>query len=107
MRKFLFIIFLIIPFMQSCSQDKNEKNMQKKSIEIIFKEYQDEWLAIPGVQGFYQGESENGDEIIVIMVDKKSEDLQKALPDSVEGYPVIIEEVGVIKPLDSNQSPEK
>lgn len=107
MRKFLFIIFLVIPFMQSCSQDKNEKTMQKKPVEIIFEEHQDEWLAIPGVQGFYQGEAENGDEIIVIMVDKNTEEIRKALPDSVEGYPVIIEETGVIKPLDSDQSPEK
>jgi hypothetical protein len=107
MRKFLLIIFLVIPFIQSCSQDRNEKSMQKKSIEVIFKEYQEEWLAIPGVQGFYQGESENGDEIIVIMVDKITDEIRKTLPDSVEGYPVIIEEVGVIKPLDPDQLPEK
>jgi hypothetical protein len=33
------------------------------------------------------------------MVAKKAAELQQALPESLEGYPVVLEETGVIRPL--------
>ena len=73
--------------------------MQRKPIEDVLKSNQERLLAIPGVQGFYQGELENGDECIVIMVDTLNEDNRNAFPDSLDGYPVKVEETGKIQPL--------
>ncbi len=74
--------------------------MQRKPIEQVLKSNQEMLLAIPGVQGFYQGEQDNGDECIIIMVDSLKEENKTAFPDSLDGYPVRVEETGQIKPLD-------
>lgn len=82
--------------------------MQKKPIEQVLKDNQEMLLSIPGVQGFYQGKSENGEDRIVIMVDTLSNKNRDKFPDSLEGYPVIVEETGKIIPLnqkDSRSSP--
>lgn len=82
--------------------------MQKKPIEQVLKDNQEMLLAIPGVQGFYQGKSEKGEDRIVIMVDSLSNKNRDKFPDSLEGYPVIVEETGKIVPLnqkDRSSSP--
>ncbi len=77
--------------------------MQRKPIDQVLKNNQEMLLAIPGVQGFYQGELDNGNECIVIMVDSLTEENKQAFPDSLEGYPVKVEETGRIKPLDQGK----
>lgn len=84
--------------------------MQRKPIEQVLKENQEMLLAVPGVQGFYQGLLDDGSDCIVIMVDKLIDDNLSKLPDTLEGYPVLIEDGGKIIPLkqaDKNSSPEK
>lgn len=84
--------------------------MQRKPIEKVLKENQEMLLAVPGVQGFYQGLLDDGSDCIVIMVDKLTDDNLSKLPDTLEGYPVVIEDGGKIIPLkqaDKNSSPEK
>lgn len=100
------IFFLIIPyifFTQCNAQVKDTSNMNRRPITEVLKENQDSLLAIPGVQGFYQGELENGHQCIVIMLDSLTEANKKAIPDSLEGYPVKIEVTGKIKPLEKNK----
>ncbi len=77
--------------------------MEYKPIDQVLKQNQEMLLAIPGVQGFYQGELDNGKECIVIMVDSLNEDNKNAFPDTLEGYPVKVEETGKIKPLDQEK----
>jgi hypothetical protein len=78
--------------------------MDIKSMDQVFKDKQDFLLSIPGVQGFYQGATEKGEDLIVVMVDKLTAENKKLIPDSLEGYPVRIEEVGKIKPLDKKKT---
>lgn len=73
--------------------------MQRKPIEQVLSSNQEMLLAITGVQGFYQGETEEGDECIVIMVDSLTEQNKTVFPDSLGGYPVKVEVTGEIKPL--------
>ena len=97
--KTILLLLLSFVFIQCNAQVKDTTNMQRKPIEEVLKSNQEMLLAIPGVQGFYQGEQENGDECIVIMVDSLSEKNKGEFPDSLEGYPVRVEETGKIKPL--------
>jgi hypothetical protein len=101
------ILFLIITFnfIQCHSQIKDSTEMQKKPIEQVLKDNQEKLLSIPGVQGFYQGKSAKGEDRIVIMVDSLSEKNKDKFPDSLEGYPVMIEETGLIKPLNQKEKP--
>ncbi len=103
MRLVLFFLTITFIFVQCNSQVKEKNRMQKKPIEQVLKDNQNMLLSIPGVQGFYQGKSERGEDRIVIMVDSLSEKNKSKLPDSLDGYPVIIEEGGKIKPLDQRE----
>jgi hypothetical protein len=59
-------------------------------------------MSIPGVVGVYVGETKEGTPCIGIMVVKKTEELERKLPRSLGGYPVIIDETGTIVPMDSS-----
>ena len=98
----LFLLLIISIFLTQCNnQVKNE--MQKKPIEQVLKDNQDMLLSVNGVQGFYQGLSEEGNDIIVVMVDTLTKVIREKIPDSLDGYPVLLEETGEIKPLNNDE----
>jgi hypothetical protein len=99
MKTILILLVTAFIFTQCTAQEKDSSNMQKKPIEQVLKNNREMLLAVPGVQGFYQGELENGSACIVIMVDSITEANKGKFPDSLEGYPVKVEEGGRIKPL--------
>ena len=99
MRSLLILLIITFIFTDCHSQVKDSSDMQKKPISQVLKEHQDELLSVPGVQGFYESKTEKGNDLIVIMVDSLTEKNRKEFPDSLEGYPVKIEETGKIKPL--------
>lgn len=75
------------------------KTQHKHSIEEVLNAHTDELMAIPDVNGIYIGELEDGRECITVLVTKKTELHKKKIPNKLEGYPVIIEETGEIRPL--------
>ncbi len=58
-----------------------------------------ELMRIPGVVGVYEGESAAHAPCIRIMVAKRTPELERRLPRTLEGHPVEIEETGVIRPM--------
>ncbi len=97
----LTLFFLISGF--TCSNKKPDQQsepnqMTNKSIEQVLKEHTDHLMSIPGVTGTAQGEL-NGKPCIKVYVVKETEELRKQIPKEIEGYPVEIQESGVIKPL--------
>ena len=103
MKTILFFLIITFIFAQCNAQVKDSSNMQKKPIEQVLKENSAMLLSIPGVQGFYQGELENGNDCIVIMVDSLTEENKVKFPDSLDGYTVKVEETGKIKPLEQEK----
>lgn len=96
----LSLFFFITGF--TCTSKKSEPNqMTNKSIEQVLKEHTDHLMSIPGVTGTAQGELE-GKPCIKVYVEKKTTELEKQIPDEIEGYPVEIQESGVIKPLNDD-----
>lgn len=96
---FIFLILFSITFINCSSQVKNQT--QKKPIDQVMKDNQQMLLSVNGVQGFYQGVTDDGVDYIIVMVDTLTKEIMSKLPDSLEGYPVKLEETGEIKPLDS------
>ncbi len=102
----IILIFILV----SCSctfcdaQVEDNSKMQTKSIEQVMKENRENLLAIPGVQGFYQGMLEDESDCIVVMINEFTEEIQKQIPDTLEGFPVVIEEGGEIIPLHKKQN---
>lgn len=81
-----------------CDRRNHPSTSTRRSIESILKEYVDQWMAVEGVVGVYQGE-QDGKACIKIMVVQQSKHLESQLPKEVEDYTVVIEETGVIRPL--------
>ena len=57
-------------------------------------------MAVPGVVGVYVGLlDDNKTPCLKVMVVEKTEELTRKIPKSLEGYPVVLEETGVIRPI--------
>ncbi len=96
-----FILFLPLNTWQcSSTKNNNEKNpMTKPSIKEVIEKHSNEIMSIAGVVGIYQGETDDGKPCIKVMVEKKSKALEKKIPKTLEGYPVLIDVTGKIKPM--------
>ena len=82
------------------NQTGQQESMTRKDINAVLKDHNKELLAIPGVVGVYVGLlPDNKTHCLKVMVVKETEDLKRRIPKTIEGYPVLIEESGVIRPL--------
>ncbi len=66
------------------------------SIADVLKRHTDSLMAIPGVVGVGQGE-QNGAPAVYVLVVSLTDSLRGALPDSIEGYAVVVKETGEIR----------
>lgn len=57
-------------------------------------------LALPGVVSVGLGRSPEGEDVIVVCLDRARPRTLAALPETLAGYPVRIEITGPVKPLD-------
>jgi len=73
--------------------------MPKEEIRQILATHSPDWLKIPGVQGAVIGDDE-GQLCIQILVEASTRELERHIPDRIEGYPVRIVETGPIRPTD-------
>ncbi|HEY9426845.1 MAG TPA: hypothetical protein VIR34_06800 [Gemmatimonadaceae bacterium] len=66
------------------------------SITDVLKRHTDSLMSIPGVVGVGRGEK-GGAPTIYVMVERMTDSLRRALPDSIEGYAVDVNVTGEIK----------
>jgi hypothetical protein len=69
--------------------------LREMDIEQAFDRHQERLMAVSGVTGVGIGDK-NGKPAIVIMVKQLTPDLKGALPQVIEGHPVVIEQSGEI-----------
>jgi hypothetical protein len=75
---------------------------QTRDINAVLRAHDQELLAIKGVAGVYVGLLDDGKTpCLKVMVVAKSAEIDKAVPKTIEGFPVIIEVTGKIKPLEN------
>jgi hypothetical protein len=80
--------------------EKQEQSTQSmKTIDDVIKIHSERLLAIPGVVGVYHGLTDDSVSCLKVMVKKKTHDLEKVIPKTLEGFTVIIEETGEIRPM--------
>jgi hypothetical protein len=75
-----------------------EKEMPGKKIEEVLKKHTPELMSTPGVVGTAQGLCD-GQPCIKVFAAEKTRDLEEKIPESLEGYPVMIEETGRFRAL--------
>ena len=69
------------------------------AIAEVIARHAPELMKHPGVVGVYEGRTSRGATCIRIMVAKRTRELVARLPRTLEGYPVEIDETGVIEPM--------
>lgn len=71
------------------------------AINLVLEAHAAELMAIPAVVGVAVGLLDDGKTpCLKILVATMTEELERNLPRSLEGHPVVVEETGVIRPLD-------
>ena len=81
---------------KTVDEPQGEDTMPLKPIEEVLKEHTNELMSIPGVVGTAQGLC-NDKPCIKVFVIKKTQELEKKIPDVLEGFPVEVEETGEIR----------
>jgi hypothetical protein len=75
-----------------------EASVPRKPIEAVIAQYTSDLLAIEGVEVVYAAEDAEKNPVITIGVAQKNDATVDALPQALEGYPVVIQETGEIAP---------
>jgi hypothetical protein len=74
----------------------------KRDINLVLRDHDQELLKIPNVVGVYVGVLDDGKSACLrVMLAKQDAATAAAIPRSIEGYPVVPEVTGAIKPLQS------
>jgi len=97
---FLFLIACSTSTGDSNNQIRHQETMPTRNINVVLEDHDEALMAIPGVIGVYVGLLP--DEVtpcLKIIVIKKPNDLVGKIPKSIEGYPVVIEESGIVHPM--------
>ena len=88
-----------VTFADQTGNDRGgEKDMPGKKIEEVLKEHTPELMSTPGVVGTAQSLCD-GQPCIKVFAAEKTPDLEERIPESLEGYPVVIEETGRFRTL--------
>lgn len=95
----LWVLGATVACSQQGAHQQKEKLMPEKTIEAVPKEHTDTLMSLPGVVGTAQGEC-TGNPCIIIFVAKKTSDLLKQIPVTLEGYTIEIQVTEEIKALD-------
>jgi hypothetical protein len=95
---------LLVAIQTGCEQSaknriQTETTQPMKDIDEVIKVYADSLMAIPGVVGLYHGVDEGGRICLKVMVKGKTPEIARRIPEQIEGFPVVIDETGEIKPM--------
>ena len=98
---------LLMPALQNvaCSRAAKRESPQREimpgpDINDALRAHDQELLAVPGVVGVYVGvlDDENTP-CLKVMIVKRTPELEQKIPKSLEGYTVVMEETGAIRPM--------
>lgn len=81
------------------AQPRKGSRVSEKTIEQVLEERTDQWMAIPGVEGTAMGLFE-GAPCIVILSSSDPKELRGKIPETIEGYNVVIRQTGAFRALD-------
>jgi hypothetical protein len=73
--------------------------MNTRDINAVKDDHTNELMSVHGVVGVYIGAYNDGTKCIGVMVDTLTSEIEKKIPKLIEGYPVRVEETGVIRPM--------
>ena len=95
------LVLVVYCTSQHDARSPKERSMTEKSIQQVQEEHTKHLMSLPGVVGTAVGEKA-GKPCIKVLVTQKTAEIEKRVPKSLEGYPVVIEFTGEFKALDSD-----
>ncbi|PYJ10874.1 MAG: hypothetical protein DMF06_04800 [Verrucomicrobia bacterium] len=79
---------------------QNNSPLPKRDINAVLRDHDKELLAIPGVVGVYVALLDDGKTpCLKVMLARKTAETERVIPRTLEGYPVVSEVTGEIRPL--------
>jgi hypothetical protein len=97
-----FYVLLVAVLAVGCRHNMAQTNSPspKRDINAVLAEHDQELMAIPNVVGVYVGLLEDGKTpCLKVMLARKSPETERVLPRSLDGYRVVSEVTGEIRPL--------
>lgn len=91
-----------VAFTTSCGEHMAQNNSPspKRDINAVLRDHDTELLAIPGVVGVYVALLDDGKTpCLKVMLARKTPETERAIPKTLEGYPVVSEVTGEIRPM--------
>jgi hypothetical protein len=91
-----------VAFTTGCGEHmaQNNSSSPRRDINDVLRDHDKELLAIPGVVGVYVALLEDGKTpCLKVMLARKTAETERAIPKTLEGYPVVFEVTGEIRPL--------
>ena len=77
-----------------------------REINAVLHDHQDELLAVKDVVGVYVGlQDDDRTPCLHVMLARDSSEARKAIPLKIEGYQVVVEVTGEIRPLPGQSAP--
>ena len=92
MKYWLAIALVLLPI-TGCSGNSD----MPVSVQEVKKTHEAELMATPGVVSVGVGQDENGKPVIIVGLDQPRPEAQELLPQSLDGYPVVVRIIGPIK----------
>jgi len=89
---------------KSPEKEEGSSSMSMDDAIRVMDAHVNELTAIPGVVGVAVGALENGKPCIQVLVVKKMPEHDKRIPKEIEGFPVVIEVAGEIRPMPGDSS---
>ena len=91
---------LIVTLLTGCDRNMANSPSPKRDINAVLAHHDDQLLAIPNVVGVYVGVLDDGKTpCLKVMLARTSPETEKAIPRELEGYRVVTEVTGEIRPL--------
>ncbi len=95
-------LLVVAVFLIGCRHNMAQSNSPppKRDINAVLRDHDKELMAIPNVVGVYVGVLGDGKTpCLKVMIARKSAATEQAIPRAIEGYRVITEVTGQIRPL--------
>lgn len=80
---------------------QNDSPVARRDINAVLAAHDKALLAIPAVVGVYVGTLDNGKPCLKVMLVDKNREAERKIPPVIEGYPVVTEVTGKIRPLNN------
>ncbi len=95
------LVILVLGGWSSCGKQNEGGNhiVPARDINLVKEAHTNELMSLKGVVGVYVGALDDGKPCIGVLVEKKTPELEKKIPKSLEGYPVKIDETGTVRPM--------